>query len=245
MRLGVHKCRNWRDILMYQINQATRETALRLYGTPHRNGFPFDPTIDTITVNLNQEGIFLTGLEALSTIINPRITEFTIRTLEGKDIVVGDEMLRPFVIKDHATTDVAPENPATMEAGATDPGATDPGASDPTATDPTAIDPTATDPTAKDPGAANLDATDPGATDPGTTDTGATPPTPNEIQTFWKGPALLQYLSQDSLNILADEEGDEMAIMRFGAFKPLTDPACLKRFARSYGYVAPEVHLEE
>jgi hypothetical protein len=94
MWLGVHKCRNWQDIAMYQVNKMTRETALRLYGTPHRNGFPFDPTIDTMADNLNQEGVFLTGVGALSTIINSHITEFTVRTLDGEDIVVGHEMLR-------------------------------------------------------------------------------------------------------------------------------------------------------
>jgi hypothetical protein len=96
MRVGVHKSRDWCNIAMYHINQHTRKTAIRLYGDPCRWSFPFCRDFDNMTINLNEEGTFLVGRWALSTSLNDNISHFTIRTLEGEDLIVKDEALKPF-----------------------------------------------------------------------------------------------------------------------------------------------------
>jgi hypothetical protein len=61
VQLGVHKVRDWADIAMYQVCQETRRIAIGRYGLPERNSFPSRRALDTLVINLDEEGTVLTG----------------------------------------------------------------------------------------------------------------------------------------------------------------------------------------
>lgn len=95
-RLGVYKRQNWSDIPMFQLSRSFRKEAIRIYGEPSKDCFPFNSAVDTLTVNVDEEGTFLTGDPAKSSIISEHVREITIRLLNGRSFTLNRTTLQAF-----------------------------------------------------------------------------------------------------------------------------------------------------
>lgn len=82
-RIGVYKRRNWRDIPMFSLSRSYRQQAIRIYGLPQRDTFPFNKVVDTLTVNLDEDATFLTGSPAKSSVISRNVQQVTAISLHG------------------------------------------------------------------------------------------------------------------------------------------------------------------
>jgi hypothetical protein len=111
MRLGVHKCRDWADISMYHVCQATRKTACRVYGQPTRESFPFDRIWDSLTINIDEEGTFVTGFPSGSTVINHHASKVTLRSLDGKVLIIDQKAVESFAFFTSSPTSINHSTP--------------------------------------------------------------------------------------------------------------------------------------
>lgn len=96
--LGVHKRRDWKDIPGYQLAHGFRMTAIKKYGQPFRHGFPYNPKLDTLVANIDEEATFITGYPATSSIIPQTVDQITLKPLNltSPTIIIDGAMLESF-----------------------------------------------------------------------------------------------------------------------------------------------------
>lgn len=94
---GIYKRRDWNELPQFHLSRGFRETAIMKYGEPDRDSFPYNPDMDTITANIDQEATFFTGYPAVSSFIPERVDQITLKPLGNRPVLIIDgALLRSF-----------------------------------------------------------------------------------------------------------------------------------------------------
>lgn len=88
--LGVYKRRDWVDIPSYYLSRTFRQGAIRHYGRPTRQTFPYNPQVDSLIVKEDEHATFMTGFPAVSSVIPDCVDVFTIIPFDHRhpDVVI-------------------------------------------------------------------------------------------------------------------------------------------------------------